>query len=212
MATLRLDLTQREPQDGHQYGFREFSGRLGHRECIGRSRTDAGGPSSEVLRTANPALVINVNDWATDKLRKEVAALILVMLSRPGQPEVITITGPHREAMEEIGEYIQSQGHMPDKEVFQRLVRNAVHDLVSREHEVLGLIDRGSAYNSSVTERERQWCIGKGLAEKPRWLIKDAEFVGEGHNHDLSTMRPAFFLTDRGRERQDWLWELIRTL
>ena len=156
--------------------------------------------------------MINMNDWATDKLREEVAARILVMLSRPGQPEVITITDPHREAMEEIGEYIQRQGHMPDKEVFQRLVRNAVHDLLSREHEMLSLIERGAAYDASVTERERQWCIDKGMAEKPGGMISDAQFVGEGRSLDLSTMRPSFYLTPKGRERLRWLWERICNL
>ena len=185
---------------------------LGRRECSGRYRTNVGRPSTALLRTANPALVIDMNDWATDKLREEVAALILVILSRPGQPEVITITDPHREAMEEIGEYIQRQGHMPDREVFQRLVRNAVHDLISREHEVLGLIERGTAYDETVTERERQWCIDKGLAEKPGGMISDAQFVGQGRSLDRSTMRPIFYLTKAGRERLDWLWEVIRTL
>ena len=179
MATLRLGLTKRGPQEGHQYGFGEFSDQLGHRERSGRSRTDAGGPRSALLRTASPALVIDMNDWATDELREEVAALILVMLNRPWQPEVITITDLHSEAMEEIGEYIQRQGHMPDQEVFQRLVRNAVHGLLRREHEVLGLIERGTAYDASVTERERQCCIDKGLAEKPGGMISDAQFVGE---------------------------------
>ena len=44
MATLRLDLTQREPQDGHQYGFREFSDRW-----VAESVADALGRMLEAL-------------------------------------------------------------------------------------------------------------------------------------------------------------------
>ena len=153
-----------------------------------------------------------MDDRTTEDLQEEVSGLVLTMLSLPGRMEGITITDPHSEAMKEIGEYIQSQGHMPDQEVFQRLVRNAVHGILRREHEVLGLIERGAAYDASVTEGERQWCIGKGLAEKPGWLVRDAEFVSQGHGRDLTTMQPAFFLTDRGKERLRWVWERICNL
>ena len=150
-----------------------------------------------------------MDDWTTDELQEQVAGLVLTFLNLPGQMEVTTITDPHSYAMQRVSEHIRCSGPIQDQEVLQRIVENAVYDLLLHQHKVLNLIDCGAAYDESITEHDRQWSIEKGMAEKPRNLITDAEFVGPGHSLDLSKMKPYFRLTDNGKECKHWLWKRI---
>ena len=152
-----------------------------------------------------------MDNWKTDQLQSEVAQLIAAMLHQPGTATVAALNNPHDRAMEMLSDYIHRQGHLPDEEVRRRIVRNAVHGLISREYEVLSRVEDGQAYNSSVTEHERQWCIKKGFAEKPGPSMAEVD-TGERPSFARPAMTPFFYLTPQGRERLAWLKDRIYSL
>ena len=153
--------------------------------------------------------LFDVSNYTEDSLRAEVSRLVASMLYQPS--EVTPLTEYHDNAMASVCDHIERVGSFIDQEVFERVVRNGVHEQLRKEHNILDLVERGY-YDSGLTERQLQWCLDKGYAEKLGAMMTEVQSVQEGLSLDSSKMRPMIYFTNKGSERIAWLWERICNL